>query len=106
MPAAPSSCGDPAPPPPAAAAAAADSPRAAAADIDAGWEQVLPADAGEFDAWQPHQQQQHQGAAQQQWWPYQRKGQGQQQAGTGGEQPELGPEAWAALSHIRQVRVA
>lgn len=67
---------------------------APAEEDDGGWEQV-PADTGEFDAWQPPKQQQ-----QQHWWrPHK-----QQQAAAGGpEQPELGPEAWNALSHVRQV---
>jgi hypothetical protein len=68
---------------------------APAEEDDGGWEQV-PADTGEFDAWQPAKQQ-----PQQHWWrPHK-----QQQAAAGGpaEQPELGPEAWNALSHVRQV---
>lgn len=66
----------------------------ASVEEDGGWEQV-PADAGEFDSWQPHKQQQ------QQWWRL--RGQQQEQAVEPGEQPELGPEAWNALAHVRQV---
>lgn len=85
--------------PAARAAAGSDSSNStgavAAEEDDGGWEQV-PADTGEFDAWQPAKQQQQQ----QHWWrPHK-----QQQATAGGpaEQPELGPEAWDALSHVRQ----
>jgi hypothetical protein len=78
-------------------------PAAAAAgeDEDAGWEQV-PADSGDFDSWQPHkQQQQQQGAgASQHWWQWHKQQGGQREPG---EQPELGPEAWNALGHVRQV---
>jgi hypothetical protein len=76
---------------PAAAAAVGD-------DEDGGWEQV-PAHTGEFDTWQPPQQQQQQ----QHWW-LPNKQQQQQPAGGAAEQPELGPEAWNALAHVRQVR--
>jgi hypothetical protein len=86
-------------------AAAAGGPSAAAAGegIDAGWEQV-PADVEELDSWQPPHAQQQQ---QQPWWRLQHQQRhtqaSQQQQQQWGGAPELGPEAWSALSHIRQV---
>jgi hypothetical protein len=65
-------------------------------DEDGGWEQV-PADTGEFDTWQPSQQQQQQ--QHHYWWLNKQ----QQPARGAAEQPELGPEAWNALAHVRQV---
>jgi hypothetical protein len=88
-----------------AAAVKQDSGPAAAAaeDEDAGWEQV-PADSGDFDSWRSHrqQQQQQQGGSSQHWWQRHKQQEGQREPG---EQPELGPEAWNALGHVRQVGV-
>ncbi|WIA43910.1 hypothetical protein OEZ86_010316 [Tetradesmus obliquus] len=72
-----------------------------AADGDIGWEQV-PADSGEIDSWQPPQQQQQQQQQQQsrvRLWQWQQQEQQQQGPLL---QHDIGPEAWDALSHIRQ----
>jgi hypothetical protein len=80
---------------PAAAAAAAE-------EGDASWEQVLPADSGEIDNWQPPKQQQQQSRVR--LWQWQQQQQQQQQQQGPLLQHDIGPEAWNALSHIRQVR--
>jgi hypothetical protein len=72
---------------------------AVAEDADAGWQQV-PADLGDFDNWQPAQQQQQQ-QSRVRLWQWQQQEQQQQQGPL--LQHDIGPEAWHALSHIRQV---
>jgi hypothetical protein len=74
---------------------------AAAEEGDTGWEQV-PADTGEIDSWQPPKQQQQQSRVR--LWQWQGQPQQQQQQGPL-LQHDIGPEAWHALSHIRQVRI-
>jgi hypothetical protein len=83
-------------PPPAAAAAASGE------EGDAGWEQI-PADTGEIDSWQPAKQQQQQQPGRVRLWQWQMQAQEQQQQQGPLTQHDIGPEAWHALSHIRQV---
>ena len=83
----------------AGAAGSVTAAAAAAEEEDSSWEQV-PADHGEFDIWQPARQQQQGGP----WWRLLKQQQQQQGVSGSAEQSELGPEAWNALGHIRQVR--